>query len=168
MVASFLKKIMILRQIDFSKGSFRIFDYYGIIIPMEVLIDLYDNTKNKQLFFNAGYAQGEQGTNMYLNKFGIKREKVIYYAAETASVLGFGKPEIIKMDLKNKKFIIRLNKNLFAETYKKNQGVLKSAVDDYFAGIISGVCSTIFKTKLKCKETKCIAKGDSCCEFVYG
>jgi predicted hydrocarbon binding protein len=36
---------------------------------------------------------------------------------------------------------------------------------DLFAGMIAGGFGSILSTPLKCKEVKCIARGDKFCEF---
>jgi predicted hydrocarbon binding protein len=73
---------------------------------------------------------------------------------------GYGITEY-KLDMKKKTASVEIHNSVNAYGFKGS----KKPVCYLTAGTIAAACEIIFGRVMRCEEVKCIAKGDSCCEF---
>jgi len=75
--------------------------------------------------------------------------------------MGWNVPDVVKIDMKNKWAVVRLHENFECELSREGN----KPYSQFLRGVIAGIFSGIFQQDVKVEEVKCIAKGDSYCEF---
>lgn len=75
--------------------------------------------------------------------------------------LGWAILEVLEIDLTRKTAKIRLYDNFECKLAKRNG----KAYSQFFRGAIAGIFTEFFEEEVSVEEVKCIAKGDSFCEF---
>ncbi len=122
----------------------------------------------KELLYYIGFEAGRKMYNVYskmVEEAGGGLNELLAFWREVFRHTGFGAIEHVEISYLTKTAIIRVQDSfecrLFKETGKfESHGI---------RGFIAGFMSSLFKTKVRVEETKCIAKGDPYCEFiVYG
>jgi predicted hydrocarbon binding protein len=76
------------------------------------------------------------------------------------SATGVSRCEFIVMDLENLHFVVRMTNNIECEGIKSDK-----PNSQWIRGHLAGGASAAFDVQMECKETKCVAVGDPCCEF---
>jgi len=89
-------------------------------------------------------------------------DKLIAMGSVMFGQAGFGKLEVVKVDFSSGRAIIRVYDSFECELYKGSG----KASSYFIRGIIKGYAQEVFRKEVVVTETKCIAKGDSYCEFV--
>ncbi|MGC9201482.1 MAG: V4R domain-containing protein [Thermoproteota archaeon] len=77
------------------------------------------------------------------------------------ALLGWGLMEVIELDEEKRSATIRLFDNWECIIFKGSN----EPQSHFIRGVLAGFFSSLFKVEVEAKETKCIAKGDSYCEF---
>jgi predicted hydrocarbon binding protein len=97
------------------------------------------------------------------DKFKINSlEEAIHLYAKLATLMGFGEITVQEYDLE--KGVIRFRtSNSPICTHFKNSGKNMGA---FLEGVIGGVAEFYLGSDSKCKEVKCVAKGDEYCEYL--
>jgi predicted hydrocarbon binding protein len=119
------------------------------------------STGGKLIIYEEGLASGKGNANQILSVFGY--EFTVSHVGELIylySINGMGRPEIVMMDIDQKKAIIRLYDNIECLNIKSEK-----PFSEYIRGHICGIGNVLFKVETKCIETKCIAVGNEFCEF---
>lgn len=115
----------------------------------------------KALVFQLGKAAGEKDGTDLKNEIGEERilenlpELVNLYTAQ-----GWGIPELLELSFEPLRATIRLD-DCF-ECKPRNSIIPAS---NFIRGHLAGLAKAFFDKEIECVETKCIAKGDSFCEF---
>ncbi len=171
------EKIKIGNFIKYTKKSeIILLNIRGRLIPMYSLVHkqrLMEKTigleKTRDLLYTNGHFWGTQIWDMTAKKMGMNKKlpklELLKANVDQGRFSGIGKIEIKKFDEKNKKIILHMN-SVFADEYKRIFGISKHSVDYEIEGGASAYGERIFGEDSICEETKCIAKGDSHCEFV--
>ena len=94
---------------------------------------------------------------------------MIYIVLQKRFSSDISKFKVKVMNVKRHHAVFHLKNPFICEQYKKLFGSSKKPIDYYLAGLFAGASHEIIAGKVKCIETKCVAKGDEYCEFViYG
>jgi predicted hydrocarbon binding protein len=89
-------------------------------------------------------------------------EDLVEVAKAINMTLGWGIIDDVSINLKRKSAKLQVYQNFECEL-----GAGKGKpYSQFYRGAIAGIFSRLFGGDVKVKETKCIAKGDQCCEFV--
>ncbi|MEM2087290.1 MAG: V4R domain-containing protein [Thermoproteota archaeon] len=105
---------------------------------------------------------GKNTLETYRKEYGVEGISAVEILKKRALILGWAKMEIVHLDEKEKKAVIKIFDNWECDMFKE-----KSAPQSHFIrGILSGFFSSLFREDLKGEETRCIAKGDPYCEFI--
>jgi predicted hydrocarbon binding protein len=139
----------------------------GILIRKEVFANMLKfmvetfGTGGKALAFQLGKAAGEKDGKDLINEIGEERilenlpELVNLYTAQ-----GWGVPELIELSFAPLKAVIRMD-DCF-ECTARNSMVPAS---NFIRGHLAGLGKAFFDKEVECTETKCVARGDSYCQF---
>jgi len=123
-------------------------------------------TAGEAFLYYAGFDSGVEYAESHKEigrKLGLTEPTKIFQFISTSlfSCVGFGKMEILKLTIKPPKALIRVHNSFECElgigTGKPFSHLVR--------GMIAGVLTTLFNTKMQATETKCIAKRDPYCEF---
>jgi predicted hydrocarbon binding protein len=160
-------------MVSIEKGLVVVAGERSVLIPPSFITMLHDKViqekgeKWRRIFYEAGKKALEEIAPTYKMLVMIPRnsetskKKLIQGLVEIWSWMSCGRPEVTKTDFKRNKFTFRLHNSVIAKPYI-GRGEMMC---DYFAGVIAGGFSSLLGVELKCKEVKCIAKGDEFCEF---
>jgi predicted hydrocarbon binding protein len=139
----------------------------GILIRKEVFANMLKfvvetfGTGGRALVFQLGKAAGEKDGIDLINEIGEERilenlpELVNLYKAQ-----GWGIPELVDLSFSPLKAIIRMD-DCF-ECKPRNSMVPAS---NFIRGHLAGLGKALFDKEVECIETRCVARGDSYCEF---
>jgi len=160
-----------------ESGHLVVFNEFILLIPIidviklrELLINEIGKKKANEIFVKIGEYQVEAAAKRYIKKFNfqnIDKIKITKFTSEIINNLGWGRFEIKKMLFEEKRATAILRNSAMAIKYKllyKENS--KEPIDYWFAGILKKHFSVIFGKKIEVKEVKCMAMGDSHCEFV--
>jgi predicted hydrocarbon binding protein len=126
--------------------------------------------KASSLIYAKGSLQAGQGFKMISERFGYAKtipdkKKLLEFNIGQTAMVGMGKSEWIKMDFENEVFVFKCNSTT-AREYKRFFGTQKQSVDHFLRGGVNAYVEQALKKKTFTVETKCIAMGDKCCEFI--
>jgi predicted hydrocarbon binding protein len=167
----FLKKKYKNRIFEFSNGRINMLGISGFITPMIVIALFYYVAKKRygkkidDIFYETGKHHGLTYGKKIIEEVNLKQNEIaIKRILETIGFFGFGKPEIMRLDLKNRKIIFKVMENPLAKEYLKIFGRQKEGIDFLLAGFTAGLIETIIG-KIDVIETKCITEASPYCIF---
>ena len=129
---------------------------------VEAVEDITNDKTTKEILYHAGERMAMQYCNYLSSRFNLKGIGIIRTYAQMISTRGWGLVEILDVDFENGTMKARVNNPLLGSARN-----LKPEPQDYIpAGVFAGIMEFITKKKLICNEIKCVAKGDSVCEFI--
>ncbi|NTV23577.1 MAG: hypothetical protein HGA85_04340 [Nanoarchaeota archaeon] len=161
-------------QIDFTEGHLKLFNQSMVMFPTTTYLNLYKKCaalgpKGKKMIYDIGYEQIKAVFSEFDKAYDIANmnaDSFINLFAPTVLICGWGQIEFSQVKFKKgERCIVCVKDNPFALLYKRTSGLQKACVDDFLLGLYSGGFSCITGLKVKGEETKCIARGDSHCEF---
>ena len=159
----------ILNELNFISGKGGLFykEVRYLLIRPETLMTFQKAIEKElggrasQILYQSGFQGGSLSPKKYQEVFGFSDEEIIYFMMEMGSQIGWGRFELEKFDLSEKKLIVRVYHSPFAEAY----GSSSTSVCHFIRGVLGGIASVIFKKECEAKELTCLAKGDKCCRF---
>ena len=110
------------------------------------------------VLFEAGKKAGRNFSQKIL-KEGIPPEEVPMWLEVFFTEGGWGKIKA-QADFANKTALVVIDNCATARLVKSEEPTCH-----FIRGYLSGICETLFKTNVECIETKCMSKGNACCEF---
>jgi len=160
-------------QLDFSTGHIKFFNVDMIMVPTSTMAHFYKSCGEnaKDIFYKVGFEQVKAAFAAYEKQFKVSQMSFETFQSlfpESLQLGGWGKIFFKNIDFDNiKKNLIVVEKNPFAQHYFKMFGKQQTGIDDYLRGVFAAGFFLISAIKVKCVETKCIAKGDEFCEFRF-
>lgn len=171
-----LEKTKRFKELRHENGKVYLWNYTALIDPLitqayyvRLLEKLCGREEINKARYFAGKIQAIKGLEIINQKFGYAKtipgkKKLFYFNAGQSEILGFGKYKWT-LDFR-KNYFVGTTRSPFAEEYMKMWGTQKAPVDHWFMGAWAGCAEAITKKKMVCVETRCIAKGNTICEFV--
>jgi predicted hydrocarbon binding protein len=164
MISGFISKLLFGRELEWSEKEIKIFGKDFCLQPVDILLSvqkkLKDKKKSRILYESA--KENFFHFSKEMSKYGDK-ELFMRYMLTLISHLGFGTLKVV--DLKESSAKVQVEKNRFAEMYRKKFGTQKEPVDLLLAGMIAGFFSAYFGKDVDCKEKFCAAQGKNVCSF---
>ncbi len=136
----------------------------------------YDLTKDLEELFNAAgdavlYKGGEKiGRDLYEYYAPIAEEKGIDVFDIISAVgwyYGWATGEVVEKGENSGKYRMILYNSFEAESFLQREGKTDHAVCHFLKGVLKGIVEAHTGHRYTSSETKCTAKGDPYCEFVY-
>lgn len=166
------KKAVLNNLVNWKNGELTVIGVPGFITPTFTHIELIHSLKEKykgtkNILYRVGERQTILAVEYAMKKFGFKKSKIQITNSilEQSALLGLGNLKIVKANFKTGYATFKNGNNPLAKHYKFLKGIQKKGVDDYLSGAMAGVMKVLSGKLVKSEETKCIAKGDSCCIF---
>jgi len=142
-----------------------------VIIRAGTFVDIQKDLENcygeqaRAMFYDAGVRAGKESAKILLEEWeerGMDFLKQLskFYCSEG---VGWFKIKEINIDPQKERGYIRIEQSFIAEEY----GPSDRPVCDFLSGYFAGVLEEVFGGQFYCNETKCFAKGDPCCEFMF-
>jgi len=159
-----------------EKGHAVLLGEYLLLIPPSVILKLQGilekelgKNKAEKIMSELGELQIEKALERYVKRYGIKKlgkMKIAEFGMNIFSSIGWGKAIFRNFSFEKKTANIVLKDNVlclkYLELYKTPS---KQPIDFFICGMIKKAFSSWFETNVQVKEIKCLAHGDSCCEF---
>lgn len=179
MLSPLLQKLLFVNQFNIADGRIDILGNRYIMLNAADIIALqeidstkmYKTAKNmskdniKSLVEHAAVYKNIKDQSLkniaeLSKKIGKSDEGVIKTLQSLFEVYGLGKLEIMDLDNKNNRALLKIRDSTLGKVKKS-----KNAVCTLTAGVLAGIFSYIFKKDVDCVETDCIAKGKESCLF---
>lgn len=123
----------------------------------------------RKVFYQAGWEGATKWANEQMTRNGLDGRAVMEQYMESAGLRGWGELKITAYNEATARVTVTLKNSAVAE----ETGQVGRTVCDHLPGSIAGAMQTILKNAgqqqyLIGRETKCVAKGDTHCEFEIG
>ncbi len=159
----------ILKELKFvpEKGGFFYNEVRYLLIRPETLaafqkaIEKEIGEKASRILFESGFEGGSLSSKRYREVFGLSDEEVVRFMMEMGSQIGWGRFELERFDSAQKRLVVKVYHSPFAEAY----GSSLKPICHMIRGVLGGMASVVFGTKVEPKELSCLAKGNECCRF---
>jgi predicted hydrocarbon binding protein len=173
MFSKFMNKMIFANLADFKEGKIDIMGVGAVIVSAPVLADLFlkmhkaVGKKAFDMFYEAGLNHGRLIGKVSAERFGVVRGKFFTQMTDSSNMMGLGMLEVVNADPVKGNALFRLKDSTVAQEVLKLNGKTKFPVDWFYTGTVSGIFEAVFKKKkFVAKETRCMAMGAPCCEFL--
>jgi|GEM_PF-5859343 len=160
--------LLLLKKVKIEEGKFTLLGQRVCVAPIETLgsmtgLSLKNNTASSlyeavRTSFSSGWAEASK------REFNFKPQDYFKWLIDLAHLNGWGNNELVEFNIDAREGTIKVSNGPISEWFK---GKTDSPVDHVYRGLIAGGLSTSFKMDIDVIETKCAAKGDSYCLFVF-
>ena len=182
-ISPFLQKLLFVNQFSIDKGEISLLGDPHIMLNAESIAVLQSIDKEKT------YSEAKKSSKANLSKFvghaevykGLKDQELKTIAELSKKIgktdegtiktlqtifeiYGLGTLQIIDLNNKDKKAVLRISNSTLAKMQLK-KAKSKTPVCSLTAGILAGIFSYIFGKDVDCVEKSCIAKNDEYCNF---
>lgn len=152
-----------------SEGSLSLMGMRMLLMPrgtlmniIESIEDLVGEDRATEIMYHAGERMALQFAKQISERFNIEGEAIFRAYAQIVGVRGWGITEIQEADLNTGYARVTLKNSILGTSMRQKH----RESDALVAGVLAGIFEFITKQKIICREVKCIAKGDTICEFV--
>ena len=115
----------------------------------------------RMLFFNIAYFGGASMAEYLLKRFELRGEELVREVLKIYQASGLGKMELVSYDLERPFIVLRLYDSIECKAFKGQ----REPASHYVRGHVSGLLSRLLERELLATEVRCIALGDSFCQF---
>lgn len=150
-----------------DNGGFSVINVPAVILSIETFVNFQKNAERilgydgaAVLLYETGKKAGEKWINRFSKEWGLNDKRFIEAVQNFYAELGWGKFDIKENN--GKELIIRVDNSFIARGYGKSE----DAVCHFLRGYNAGLAEVLKRQDLEACETRCVAKGDECCEFV--
>lgn len=150
-----------------DNGGFSVINVPAVIISIETFVNFQKNAERilgcdgaAVLLYETGKKSGEKWINRFSKEWGLNDGRFIEAVQNFYAELGWGKFDISENN--GKELIITVENSFIARGYGKSD----AAVCHFLRGYNAGLAEVLKNQNLEACETRCVAKGDDCCEFV--
>lgn len=171
MLSGFFKRLLMARQLNFTEGDVSIFDIQHVMHPanyhshLSAELESRMGAKGREAVYAVGKRSAEEVAQTFSDKFKVSGIESINLWQNVIELSGNAK--IVSVSPKEGgNVIVQANSAVSREALKRSGKVKDAHVDSYLAGFLAGVFSKIYSKEIVCVETKCLAAGDTVCEFV--
>jgi len=174
MVESFFVDLLKTGQVVAEDGTFMFLNEYFLLIPVRTFLKLREKLIEKlgdkadDILKEVGRYQVAAAIKRYSKTIGFEKldqVKITEFGINVMNLMGHGIFEIVSFNEKEKKLVVRSKNAASAIEYKLLYGKSKKPIDSYICGIWEEAYTRLFNTNMHCTEIKCIACGDSFCQF---
>lgn len=148
-------------------GEFSVINVPAVIISIDTFVNFQKNAERilgydgaAVLLYETGKKAGEKWINRFSKEWKLNDHMFIEAVQNFYAELGWGKFDIKENN--GKELIIRVENSFIARGY----GESDAAVCHFLRGYNAGLAEVLKGKYLEACETKCVAKGDDCCEFL--
>ncbi|MCX8182996.1 MAG: hypothetical protein N3F08_01045 [Crenarchaeota archaeon] len=119
-------------------------------------------TAGEVMLYYVGFNIGYQTYSDYADTVGSEKPEAILELAKTfLRTMGWGIVDIVEMNLDKGMAQIRVYESFECEIGRGSE----ATYGHFSRGLVAGFFTRLFDREVKVVETRCIAKGDPCCEF---
>jgi predicted hydrocarbon binding protein len=165
----FVTKLLMAQQLKFEKGTMQIFEQRVLIFPLDMVNIIIEKSLKDRAFANSIYDAARESVGGFCKKvskrLNIKKPKdMLDILMNLTEMNGYGQIQPIKVDYDNKFAVFHLRGLPSQTLFGKVRGA--KTADVYWAGLVAGGMSYVFKDDIHCAETMCAITGKESCEIV--
>jgi len=152
------------KRVKFEEGNVKFFEKNVVIFPAEYMVLLQKGLEEKgleNLIYQKAKANGISWFRNLNNYYKISPEDIFKWGVNTLALAGWGKTEVLNVDREKKEVSLLVKHSVIAEEYGKSD----HPVDHFIRGSFAGGATILFGEECDTIELKCLAMGDSECEF---
>lgn len=154
-------------HLKISDGKMMLYGERKVMVPPETFDSvseiIFNNKKLIPGFYETLRKKFRDGWVLQVKKlYGIEHQKFLELLIDTAEMGGWGKIELAKFDEKERSGTFIIYNSIATCKIKKSE-----PVDHIWRGLAAGGLSSVFEEDIDMLETKCVAMGDSYCEFPF-
>jgi len=164
MLSAFIKKLLFARQFLIMDGKIEVLGTPQVMLSSLALAEL--QIINKKKVYSLIKDVIHKNFVSYGKKLGAKGPDMLLNLEEIYETLGLGKLEIVDLDAKKKKAIVKVHHSPVAETHIKNKIKSKEPVCISIAGALAGMFTFLLGKQVDCTETDCVVLGKKFCQFM--
>ena len=150
-----------------SRGEFSVIEVPAVIVSIETFVNFQKDAENilgfdgaSVLLYETGKKAGMRWINRFNKEWDLNHQNFIEAIQNFYAELGWGIFDI-KENTSNE-LVIRVENSFIARGY----GHSELPVCHFLRGYNAGIAEVLKDKGLDAEETKCMANGDNCCEFV--
>jgi len=165
-----IAKLLATKELTFDRGKITFLREPLFMLPLDTLLDFQrllekDNLQN--LLYYSARETGSRWFELMVDHYNMDYEDIIKWGVKKIDLAGLGRNSVKRIDLKAGMALNELKDSSFAKLYVDRFGKASYCVDNIYRGYVAGAGKLIFNGRVcHAIEVKCIAKGDSVCEFV--
>lgn len=158
------------RQLEFIEGDIQILDTKFTMHSLSHHFNWREIAKTKRdgeglkEIYEVGRVTGKEMAKTYKDKFKIGGIESANFWKNLIELSGLGKVRLIDPK-EGGKVLIQLE-SAFAKHYSSKKAKSQEKVDEYLAGMFTGVFEEMYEKDLAGEETKCTSFGSPFCEIV--
>lgn len=160
---NFVNKLMLSRQLLFEEGEIKLLGEPSVmLIPASCFLDLSDKLLEDDGAVHVYVAGKNAGKELFklISHYTIDPLKTIKFGTQVFNISGFGKIQIVNVNLESKRALFRMRDSL----YKNRRS--DEPMCHFVRGMLAGFTQNVMKVDMDCVETHCVAMGSDICEFV--
>ena len=145
MISPFLKKLLFARQFSMENGKIEILGKTQVLLPGDVIYEM--EKLNPKTVYKSVKSTMKKDIEDYAKKLGSTGEGMLRILGEIFETFGLGEIEIIDLDNKKKRCILRINNSTLASMSSGKDGAVITPA------ILSGMFSFLFKKNVDAKKS---------------
>lgn len=184
MISSFLQKLLFVKQFSLGDGKIDILGTNHVMLAADALLGLQETDESKAYDFVKdsvfkNMTEFVEHAKVYkalkdialldvinLSKKVGGEEGMLKTVKDIFDVYGLGSLSIIDLNNEKRTAFLRIDGSSIAQAHlNKEKKRSKNPVCTITSGVLAGMFSFLFGKSVNCVEGKCIAKGDTYCEF---
>ena len=158
MISPFLKRLLFARQFFMIDGKIEILGKKQVMLPSDVVSCLQNNDP-KEVYTNIKSTISKDIED-YAKKLGSSGEGMLRNIEDIFGTFGLGKLEVVDLDYKSKKGVIRIHNPPLDDIKKINSGFQVTPA------VLAGVFSFLFSKEINAQQAKQSIKGTGYHEYI--
>jgi predicted hydrocarbon binding protein len=173
-LSSFLKKMLMARQLTFEEGRFEMLGIRGANLPVFTLVSILEEVHDEvgddlfDMLFEAGKEHGEYAIEAIGREHNMSKSEYLRKTTDSANVMGLGELEVVTFNPEDGQLRVKITDSPFVEFFRDSDTLqdIDRPVDTLQRGIVHGVGNELLDGPIESAEEKCAFLGDPHCEIV--
>lgn len=164
MLSAFLKRLLFARQFFIINGKIEVLGVKQVMFPSSLVLDFQEIDSKK--VYDVTKKELKNTMSTFGKKLGASGEGLLKEITDIYETLGLGELQIVDLDNKSKKALVRVHNSPIAEAALSEKSKSKTPVCTIIAGALSGMFSHLFGIDVDSQEKVCALQKKDYCEFV--
>lgn len=173
-LSSFLKKMLMARQLTFEEGRFEMLGIRGVNLPVFTLVSIFEEMYDEagddlfDMLFEAGKAHGEYAIEAIGREHEMSKNEYLPKTIDSANVMGLGELDVTTFSPDKGRLRVKITDSPFVEFFQESDTLqdIDRPVDTLQRGIVHGVGNELLDGPITSEEVNCAFLGDPHCEIV--
>ena len=166
MLNRFLDKYVYTNNLVFKDYNFFLADVPFVIMPVDLLVAIagkWDFELHQELYDQVKKSVWKSLIPKFNLDSKASQERILNFTEVFFTAGGWGQINQVQVDTPNTRAVISVSRSPIALSL---QHKVEDPCDHFMRGILAGIFSHAFNQEVDCVETRCVAQGNSNCEFI--